>query len=59
MERASVSQKAINLARASDEAMALNDYATFQSLFKDINDLHNEYDSMSLRPMPMKPMRTI
>ncbi|GFF47499.1 LOW QUALITY PROTEIN: hypothetical protein IFM46972_08312 [Aspergillus udagawae] len=36
----------INLAKASDEAMARNDYAIFKSLFKDFNDLHDLHDNV-------------
>ncbi|GFF87112.1 hypothetical protein IFM53868_05040 [Aspergillus udagawae] len=44
----------INLAKASDEAMARNDYAILKSLFKDFkdfNDLHDLHD----KPIEKEP----
>ncbi|GIK05604.1 hypothetical protein Aspvir_009717 [Aspergillus viridinutans] len=36
-------RKFINLTKASDEAIARNDYAPFRSLFKNIDDLYKQY----------------
>ncbi|GFF43967.1 hypothetical protein IFM61606_02821 [Aspergillus udagawae] len=44
----------INLAKASDEAMARNDYAILKSLFKDFKDFNDLHDLHDLHDKPIE-----